>query len=63
MNERLRTAAIEIGERAKRPTTKEADDILTVARTGFLIEPVFYFPDSWGDLHRRAVEPSWRWST
>src|ERR1700730_16374281 len=31
LNERLRAAAIEIGERAKRPTTKEADDILSVA--------------------------------
>jgi hypothetical protein len=31
LSERLRTAAIEIGERAKRPTTKEADDILSVA--------------------------------
>jgi FAD/FMN-containing dehydrogenase len=30
---------------------------LTVGRTGFLIEPVFYFPDSWGELHRRSVEP------
>jgi FAD/FMN-containing dehydrogenase len=29
---------------------------LTVGRTGFLIEPVFYFPDSWGELHRRSVE-------
>jgi len=31
LNERLRSAAVEIGERAKRPTTKEADDILSVA--------------------------------
>jgi hypothetical protein len=31
LNDRLRAAAIEIGERAKRPTTKEADDILSVA--------------------------------
>jgi FAD/FMN-containing dehydrogenase len=31
---------------------------LTVGRTGFLIEPVFYFPDSWGELHRRSVEPA-----
>jgi FAD/FMN-containing dehydrogenase len=31
---------------------------LTVGRTGFLIEPVFYFPDAWGELHRRAVEPA-----
>lgn len=30
---------------------------LTVGGTGFLIEPVFYFPDSWGELHRRSVEP------
>lgn len=31
---------------------------LTVGRTGFLIEPVFYFPDAWGELHRREVEPA-----
>ncbi|HEV2569451.1 FAD-binding oxidoreductase, partial [Sphingomonas sp.] len=31
---------------------------LTVGRTGFLIEPVFYFPDGWGELHRRSVEPA-----
>jgi FAD/FMN-containing dehydrogenase len=31
---------------------------LTVGRTGFLIEPVFFFPDSWGELHRRSVEPA-----
>jgi hypothetical protein len=30
---------------------------LTVGRTGFVIEPVFYFPDSWGELHHRSVEP------
>jgi glycolate oxidase len=32
--------------------------LLTLGTTGFLIEPVFYFPDSWGALHRRAVEPA-----
>jgi len=31
---------------------------LTVGRSGFLVEPVFYFPDSWGDLHRRSIEPA-----
>jgi FAD/FMN-containing dehydrogenase len=31
---------------------------LPVGRTGFLIEPVFFFPDSWGELHRRSVEPA-----
>jgi FAD/FMN-containing dehydrogenase len=31
---------------------------LTVGHTGFLVEPVFYFPDSWGELHRRSVEPA-----
>lgn len=31
LKDRLRAAAIEIGERARRPTTKEADDILSVA--------------------------------
>lgn len=31
---------------------------VAVGRTGFLIEPVFYFPDAWGELHRRAVEPA-----
>jgi hypothetical protein len=31
LNVRLRAAAIEIGERARRPTTKEADDILSIA--------------------------------
>lgn len=30
---------------------------LTVGATGFLVEPVFYFPDEMGELHRRAVEP------
>lgn len=32
--------------------------LLTLGTTGFLIEPVFYFPDRWGELHRRAVEPA-----
>jgi hypothetical protein len=31
LNDRLRAAAIEIGEGARRPTTKEADDILVIA--------------------------------
>lgn len=31
---------------------------LTVATTGFLIEPVFYWPGSWSELHRRSVEPA-----
>jgi FAD/FMN-containing dehydrogenase len=31
---------------------------LTVSRSGFLIEPVFYFPDSWAELHRRSIEPA-----
>ena len=30
---------------------------LTVATTGFLIEPVFYWPDELGEIHRRSVEP------
>ena len=30
---------------------------LTVGTTGFLVEPVFYFPDEIGELHRRSVEP------
>ena len=30
---------------------------LTVATTGFLIEPVFYWPGAWGELHRRSIEP------
>ena len=30
---------------------------LTVATTGFLIEPVFYWPDALGEIHRRSVEP------
>jgi len=29
---------------------------LTVATTGFLIEPVFYWPDALGEIHRRSVE-------
>ena len=31
---------------------------LTVATTGFLIEPVFYWPDALNELHRRSVEPA-----
>lgn len=31
---------------------------LTVATTGFLIEPVFYWPDALDDVHRRSVEPA-----
>ena len=31
---------------------------LTVATTGFLIEPVFYWPDELGEIHRRSVEPA-----
>jgi len=31
---------------------------LTVGTTGFLIEPVFYFPGTIGELHRRSVEPA-----
>lgn len=31
---------------------------LTVAQTGFLIEPVFYWPDALGPLHERSVEPA-----
>lgn len=31
---------------------------LTVGTTGFLIEPVFYWPDPHGDLHRRSIEPA-----
>lgn len=31
--------------------------ILTVGRTGFLIEPVFYWPDQLEEMHRRSVEP------
>ena len=30
---------------------------LTTGTTGFLIEPVFYFPDSIEEIHRRSVEP------
>ncbi|CAM3163254.1 Glycolate oxidase [Sphingomonas antarctica] len=30
---------------------------LTVATTAFLIEPVFYWPGAWGELHRRSIEP------
>ena len=31
---------------------------LTVATTGFLIEPVFYWPDALSEIHRRSVEPA-----
>ncbi|MEO1169182.1 MAG: FAD-binding oxidoreductase [Pseudomonadota bacterium] len=31
--------------------------VMTVGRTGFLIEPVFYWPDQMEDMHRRSVEP------
>lgn len=31
---------------------------VTVGRTGFLIEPVFFFPDNWEEIHRRSVEPA-----
>ena len=31
---------------------------LTVGVTGFLIEPVFYWPDAQGEIHRRSVEPA-----
>jgi FAD/FMN-containing dehydrogenase len=31
---------------------------LTVAQTGFLIEPVFYWPDALSEIHRRSVEPA-----
>ena len=31
---------------------------LTVATTGFLIEPVFYWPDALAEIHRRSVEPA-----
>ncbi len=31
---------------------------LTVATTGFLIEPVFYWPDAAEEMHRRSVEPA-----
>ena len=31
---------------------------LTVAQTGFLIEPVFYWPDALREIHRRSVEPA-----
>jgi len=30
---------------------------LPVATTGFLIEPVFYWPDALSEIHRRSVEP------
>lgn len=31
---------------------------LTTGRSGFLIEPVFYYPGRWGAMHRRSVEPA-----
>jgi FAD/FMN-containing dehydrogenase len=31
---------------------------LTVGTTGFLIEPVFYWPDAQGALHKASVEPA-----
>lgn len=31
---------------------------LTVAQTGFLIEPVFYWPDALGEIHRLSVQPA-----
>jgi FAD/FMN-containing dehydrogenase len=31
---------------------------LTVGATGFLIEPVFYWPDAQGEIHRRSIEPA-----
>lgn len=31
---------------------------LTTGRGGFLIEPVFYFPGAWTEIHRRSVEPA-----
>jgi FAD/FMN-containing dehydrogenase len=31
---------------------------LTIATTGFLIEPVFYWPDAQGALHKASVEPA-----
>jgi FAD/FMN-containing dehydrogenase len=31
---------------------------LTIATTGYLIEPVFYWPDALGEIHRRSVEPA-----
>jgi FAD/FMN-containing dehydrogenase len=31
---------------------------VTVGVTGFLIEPVFYFPDALAEMHRRSVEPA-----
>ncbi|MGP1281563.1 MAG: FAD-binding oxidoreductase [Parasphingopyxis sp.] len=31
--------------------------IMTVGRAGFLIEPVFYWPDRMEELHRRSLEP------
>ncbi len=31
---------------------------LTVGTTGFLIEPVFYWPEPHAEIHRRSIEPS-----
>lgn len=31
---------------------------LTTGRSGFLIEPVFYYPGAWDEIHRRSVEPA-----
>lgn len=31
---------------------------LPVASTGFLIEPVFFWPEPHGDIHRRSIEPT-----
>lgn len=31
---------------------------LTTGRGGFLIEPVFYYPGAWTEIHRRSVEPA-----
>ncbi|QLC26069.1 FAD-binding oxidoreductase [Parasphingopyxis algicola] len=31
--------------------------VMTVGRAGFLIEPVFYWPDRMEELHRRSLEP------
>ena len=36
----------------------QSSSCLTVATTGFLIEPVFYWPDALGEIHRRSVEPA-----
>jgi FAD/FMN-containing dehydrogenase len=31
---------------------------MSVATTGFLIEPVFYWPDALSEIHRRSVDPA-----